>query len=208
MLAVEMAGGILTILGWRTFNRLQRTVGVWLGVSGLFTIASILTARLLHNSQPASNLSHAASLAIGLMALSEAYGARRARFLFITAGISIAVLSAVLLVTAERLDEYSKYSAPVEAMALAAGAGITIVHRSTAARRDLRGDRGFLTAIAFFLYSMASAFLTTVAQLWMREYPRSVLTYYGVRHTIVIGAFLVMVMTLKRPAALLRLSNS
>ncbi len=181
MQAVELAGGLIGGALWQKLDPPRRWVAGWLAVSGCFTFASLVAAKLLSNSQGTANFWHPFSVVLALVGLSYWLGSSGLRRAFrITAAVYV-VIWAVLLAGPEATMEYSKFSGPLQGVLILAASAITMQRRSLLARTALLQDSGFVTATGFLWYIVPTTFLAPVAQLLAGKSDMQLIIYYAVR---------------------------
>ncbi len=193
MLAAGLTGFAVSLFLRARLPRALQVLGYWFAADAAFTTASLFAAKWYRNSRVTSNCSNLVSVCLAMEALGRMQGARKSLVRFRVAAACYAVAWVVLMLTAENPTEYSKYSGPLMGCILVAAGALTIARRVSVARAELLHDPSFLVGVAFVAYEVPTAFLTTVAQLLLRDHPADVLYYSAARFGVTIPAMFLMI---------------
>lgn len=196
---VEVCGAAIGLLRWRRIAGGQRVITLWLCAAAVSDAAVFVTAKVLHNSQPAARVWFALSVALALEALAEfQHDAHRAGVLRAAAGVYL-IAWGILAAVVEPLAMLSTYSAPLHALVILTAAVLTLMRRASLGRGDLLLDSGFLVGAGLAGYAVASVLETLVGQLWLRDFPQYIAAYYAAANIVTALAEVVIIKALFMP---------
>jgi hypothetical protein len=174
-------------------------ITIWFVAAALGDVAVFVTAKVLHNTQPAARVWFALSVVFALEALAAfQHDNRRVVAFRVAIGVYLVAWGGLAMIV-EPLTTLSTYSSPLHALVILTAAVLTLLRRASLGRGDLFMDPGFLIAAGLAGYAVASVLEALVGQLWLHDAPQYVNAYYATSNIVTALAEAVIIKALFLP---------